>query len=130
MYVLDTDTLACFLKGQGRVGERLLAIAPSQVAVPAVACAEIEWGISRAAEPALRRAQWHEFLAAVKVLSFGNEEAQCAAAVQSALQKAGAPLAPLDTLVAAIALAHDAVLVTRHTRGFSRVRGLRVEDWY
>lgn len=80
--------------------------------------------------PAQRRAQWHAMLSVVKVVPFGTDEAQLAATVQAALQKSSAPLASLDTLVAATALAHDAVLVTRNTRDFSRVRGLKGEDWY
>lgn len=130
MFLLDTDTLACFFRGRGRVGGRLLATPPAQVLVPAVAVAEIEWGIARTQESAARLAQWQAMLAAVKVVPFGTEEAALAAQVQVALQKAGAPLAPLDTLVAATALAHNAVLVTRATREFARVAGLRCEDWY
>jgi predicted nucleic acid-binding protein len=31
--------------------------------------------------------------------------------------------------IAAIALAHDLILVSHNTREFSRVEGLRLEDW-
>lgn len=130
MYLLDTDTLACFFRGRGRVGARLLATPPAQVVLPAIVVAEVEWGIARAQDPAARLAQWQAMLAVVKVVPFGTEEAALAAQVQVALQKTGAPLAPLDTLVAATALAHNAVLVTRATHEFARVSGLRCQDWY
>ena len=32
-------------------------------------------------------------------------------------------------LIAAIALAHDLILVTHNRREFSRVTGLKIEDW-
>ena len=38
-------------------------------------------------------------------------------------------MGPNDLMIAAIALAHDLVLVTHNTREFSRVEGLRIEDW-
>lgn len=37
MYVLDTNSLVYFFKGEGRVGEQLLARKPAEVALPAVA---------------------------------------------------------------------------------------------
>lgn len=130
MFLLDTDTLVAFVRGRGRVGQRLLATPPAQVAIPAIAVAEIEWGIGRTADADARQAQWQAMLAVVQVLPFGAEEAASAARLQGALQKEGAPLAPLDTLVAGTALVHNAVLVTRHVRAFARVPGLRCEDWY
>jgi len=41
----------------------------------------------------------------------------------------GRPIGPNDLMIAATARAHDAVLVTNNTGEFSRVAGLRMEDW-
>ncbi len=49
--------------------------------------------------------------------------------VRSTLESKGKGIAPLDTLVAAHALALGAVLVTHNTREFKRVPRLVVEDW-
>ena len=35
-YVLDTNTLIYFFKGEGRVAQHLLAIPPSEIGIPAV----------------------------------------------------------------------------------------------
>lgn len=35
----------------------------------------------------------------------------------------------MDLKIASIALAHDAILLTRNTQDFGKVRGLRTEDW-
>jgi tRNA(fMet)-specific endonuclease VapC len=40
-----------------------------------------------------------------------------------------APIGPNDLMIAAIALAHDLTLVTHNTAEFSRVPGLRLDDW-
>ena len=45
------------------------------------------------------------------------------------LRRAGTPIGPYDVLIAAIALAHDLVLVTHNTKEFERVQGLKIEDW-
>lgn len=44
MFALDTNTLIDYFKGMGRVGERLLAAEPSEVAIPAVVLYELELG--------------------------------------------------------------------------------------
>ncbi|HQB84702.1 MAG TPA: VapC toxin family PIN domain ribonuclease, partial [Candidatus Rifleibacterium sp.] len=44
-------------------------------------------------------------------------------------EKAGSPIGPLDMLIAAHAMAVGACLVTNNEREFSRVAGLRVENW-
>ncbi|WP_332889082.1 PIN domain-containing protein [Methyloprofundus sedimenti] len=41
----------------------------------------------------------------------------------------GKPIGPNDILIAATARAYDVVLVTYNTGEFSRVTGLRLEDW-
>ena len=46
------------------------------------------------------------------------------------LERHGTPIGPLDTLIAATALARRATLVTHNVREFRRVEGLKVEDWY
>lgn len=130
MYVLDTNTLVYFFRGQGRVAERLLATAPTDVAVPSVVVYELETGIAKSIDPTRRRGQLDQLLQVVAVLPFGAEEAKCAAALRARLEAEGTPIGPMDTLIAGTAVAHRGVLVTRNVREFGRVPGLGVEDWF
>lgn len=45
------------------------------------------------------------------------------------LQKSRVRVGTMDLKVAAICLAHDATLLTRNLSDFSRIPGLKVEDW-
>jgi tRNA(fMet)-specific endonuclease VapC len=45
------------------------------------------------------------------------------------LAQRGTPIGPNDLLIAAIARTHGITLVTHNIGEFSRVSGLRVEDW-
>ena len=45
------------------------------------------------------------------------------------LQRLRLRLGAMDLKIAAIALAHSATVFTRNLKDFSRVPGLRVEDW-
>jgi tRNA(fMet)-specific endonuclease VapC len=130
VYVLDTNTVVFFFKGQGRVAERLLARAPAEVALPAVVLYELEVGVAQSRSPDRRRQQLDTLLEATRVLPFGPSEAHAAARIRARLERSGEGIGPLDTLIAATALASRATLVTHNTREFRRVDGLSTEDWY
>ena len=130
MYLLDTNTLIYFFRGQGKVAEHLLSQAPSEIAVPSVGVFEIEVGIAKSSKPTKRRRQFDELLSVVGVLPLDRAAAVQAAHVRSVLEKLGRPIGPLDTLIAGTALANKATLVTHNTREFSRISKLDVEDWY
>ena len=49
--------------------------------------------------------------------------------VRASLEQQGKPIDPLDTLIGGHAHALDIILVTHNTREFSRIDGLRLEDW-
>lgn len=130
MYVLDTNTVSYYLKGQGRVAERLLAASPAEMALPSVVLYELTYGAGRSQAPRRVRHGLESLLRAVRVLPFGDAEARTAARIRLGLERAGVPIGPLDLLIAATALENGGVLVTRNTGEFGRVEGLRVEDWY
>ena len=130
MYALDTNTLIYFFKGEGRVATRLLGVAPSDVAVPAIVLYELHVGIAKSNSPERRRRQLQEMLDVVTTLAFDDSVAMEAAAIRASLEAAGNPIGPLDNIVAGTARANGAVLVTRNLQEFSRVDGLRLEDWY
>jgi len=130
MFALDTNTLIYFFKGQGLVGQRLLGTPPSAVGIPSVVLYELEFGLRRSSQPHKRRGQLEELARAVTILPFDEKAARAAAEIRFELEQAGAPIGPLDTLIAGTAAAWGATLVTRNTREFSRIRGLKTVDWY
>jgi tRNA(fMet)-specific endonuclease VapC len=60
-------------------------------------------------------------------LPFDDASAEHYGLIRADLAAEGHPIGPNDTLIAAIARAHEAVLVTRNVRAFSRVSGLQIE---
>jgi tRNA(fMet)-specific endonuclease VapC len=130
MFLLDTNSLIYFFKGEGEVGRRLLATPPSSIALPTVVLYELETGLAKSSDTARRRRQLDSLLEVVTVLPFGLAEARAAAQIRAGLEAAGTPIGPIDTLIAGVARASGSVLVTRNTREFGRVPGLVVENWY
>jgi len=69
------------------------------------------------------------FLRPLGILDFVSQDAAAYAEVRARLERAGTPIGPLDTLIAAQAVARKLVLVSNNEREFSRVAGLRIENW-
>lgn len=98
--------------------------------IPAVVLYELELAIARSSQPRKRRGQLDALLAAVSILPFDKDAARHAAELRVTLESDGKPIGPMDALIAGIALASRCVLVTHNTNEFSRVKGLRLADWY
>lgn len=130
MWVLDTNTLIYFFKGQGRVPNRLLSHSPGDIGIPAIVLYEREVGIAKSTSPRKRREQLKALTDVTRVLPFGPAEAESAARIRVNLEKRGTPIGPYDLLIAGTAQAENATLVTRNTREFGRIKKLQVEDWY
>jgi len=130
MYALDTNTVLDYFKGKGNVAARLLATPPGEVALPAIVTYEVWVGVLGSQNARRRQIQYEQFLAAVEILPFDSAVSRRAAELRHALERRGEGIGPMDTLIAATALLHNATLVTRNAREFGRVPGLRLADWY
>ncbi len=62
MYVLDTNTLIYFFKGEGNVARKLLTISPKEIAIPAIVVYEIEYGIAKSTSPKKDRLNYLKFV--------------------------------------------------------------------
>jgi tRNA(fMet)-specific endonuclease VapC len=111
---------------------RLQALCPAEVGVPAIVEYELRYGLLRlpeeAAAPCLDALA--RLLRPMQILPFDSECAAHAARIRRDLEAAGTPIGPHDTLIAATALRHQAVLVTRNLREFARVPGLQCVNWH
>lgn len=129
-YLLDTNVLSDFARGEPSVTGRLREEAPSQVAVSVITEMEVEYGLARNPDLAPRI---HEamriLLNTISVLPFERQDARVAAQLRAGLNNQGTPIGAYDLLVAACALRRGLKIVTHNTREFIRVSGLGFEDW-
>lgn len=130
LHFLDTNTVIYFFRGEGKVSERLLALPPKAIALSSIVVYELKVGIAKSNSPDKRRSQLKSLLDAVSFFPFSQSEAESAAEIRADLEKKGTPIGPHDILIAAVAKAHGGVLITRNQREFSRIGGLRLDDWY
>lgn len=125
---LDTDIVVAFLRGDLRVSERLRAHA-DQIAVSALVAGELLYGARTSARPDENLEALDRFFQVVPVVPFDRAAAEAYSRIRLGLRRIGRPAGEIDTLVAAVALAHGATLVTHNTRHFQHIPDLRSEDW-
>jgi tRNA(fMet)-specific endonuclease VapC len=130
IYLLDTNAWINFLnQGPNPIKERLVQIDDTAIRFCSVVKAELLYG----AENSSRRDENLETLnglfAGTESFSFDDRAAVQYSKIRADLAKAGTPIGPNDLMIAAIALAHQVTLVTHNMSEFSRVAGLRIEDW-
>lgn len=150
IYLLDTDTLIYMVRGlkitnpkNDREKQRLQAarriaarcrkqqVGGNDIGLSAITVAELEYGARNSAD-------YPQEIAAVrKVLTpfvtFDFDAAACAehyGEVRHALESNGTPIGAMDLLIAGHARALGATLVTNNTEHFSRVVGLKCENWF
>ena len=130
MYLLDTNTLIYYFKGMGNVSHNLLSHPPQNISIPSIVIFELEVGIAKSTSPDKRTKQLHELLSLVNIIPFAEKEAKVSAEIRAKLEKQGTPIGPYHLLIAGTAMAHQAILVSRNTSEFERIKKLQIENWY
>ena len=128
-FLLDTDTCIYALKHNPAVLKRLLAQSREDIAVSVITEAELRTGAAKSTSGAKTLRLVENFLRPLSIVEFTSNDAASYAQVRAKLERAGTPIGPLDTLIAAQAAARKLVLVSNNESEFSRVVGLRLENW-
>ena len=132
MYLLDTNILSELIKK--RPHRQLLTnlrSKPAHVLFTSCICImELRFGsMLREDSDKFWERITKEIISRVNIIQIGAKEALTAGDILAALRKTGQIIGIEDVLIAASALPHQCSLVTANTRHFSRIKGLKVENW-
>lgn len=130
MFLLDTNACIRVLNGSSdRLIGRLREHRPSELRLCSVVKAELSYGARKSSDPARNLRLLERFFDPFTSLPLDDRCADAYGAIRHELERSGLPIGANDLLIAATAVAHEAVLVTHNVREFGRVPGLRLEDW-
>ena len=130
MYLLDTNACIRVLSNSSApLVSRLSLEDPDSIRLSSITKAELLFGARLSARVAANLRLLERFFAPFVSLPFDDRCAEQYSAVRADLAARGQIIGPNDMLIAATARAHDVILVTHNTREFSRVVGLKIEDW-
>ena len=125
-YLVDTDRVADWLVGRPDAIELLTRISPDGLAISLITFGEIYEGVFFGRDPTAAEAIFRRFLRDVDVLPLNRTIMRRFARVRGELRRRGQNIGDTDTLIAATALHHMLILVTRNLKDFQRVPGLNV----
>jgi len=98
------------------------------VAVPSIVRYELVYGARRSVNSDARE-QVLGFLSFFPSLPFDDSVADVCGTIRAELESQGLTIGPYDLAIAATAQVNHLTLISHNVREFSRVKGLRVEDW-
>jgi len=129
-FLLDTNACIRLLNERHSPLARKLACVPRrEVALCSISKAELYYGAYRSTRQEANLAVLRRFFQEFATLPFDEKCEEVYGGIRAQLALAGTPIGLNDLLIAAVALANEATIVTHNTAEFGRVSGLRIEDW-
>jgi len=130
MYLLDTNIISYWMRGDPTVTGRIKAQVPSDLALSTITLAEIWYGIEKSPlNKVARRSKIEKIAGLLNIYHFDEVAAQHYAIIRVRLERNGVAISERDTQIAAIAVANSLTLVTHNVKEFIRVHQLKIEDW-
>ena len=128
--LLDTNICIAYLhRAEQDVIQKFAQRKPRELVLCSIVKAELLYGARRSKRVSENLQRLEQFFASFESLPFDDKAADFYGANRAVLASGGTPIGINDLFIASIALAHDLTVVTRNTREFARVPGLRLEVW-
>ena len=126
-YLLDTNVVIGLSKGLPGLERRIRQTALTDVGLSVVVLHELYFGAYKGQRVAANLDAIADLN--FNIVDFDKEDARNAGMIRASLAAIGRPIGPYDVLLAGQAVARDLTLVSHNIREFSRIQGLRLEDW-
>lgn len=127
--MLDTNVCIRVIRNRPEwVAERFQAQV-DDIAISAIVLHELLYGAEKSQRPAVHLEKVEDFVTRLSILEFGDAAASHAANIKFDLGRKGNLIGPNDLFIAGHARSIGATLITGNLREFTRVEGLRCEDW-
>lgn len=125
---LDTCIVIAYLNGSRTIAEKLKSHLPD-IAVSSVVLGELLYGARASARSSENLRHLRKFLRLVDIPDYDQKAADAYSRIRLSLRRKGRPSGEADMMIAAIALADNAILVTDNTKHFRHVENLKLENW-
>ena len=127
-YMLDTDTFSYVVSNRHPSVRMRFSDMAGSSSISSISYAESRFGALKKGSPRLS-SQIEFFSGLIRILPWTDSEAEVYAEIRTDLEKRGLAIGGNDMLIAAAAMANGLTLVTNNTAHFSRIPGLKMENW-
>lgn len=127
--MLDTDICIYAIKNQPTEVKRAFEDHYGQFCISSVTAMELVFGAEKSSNVERNLAVIEGFMARLDVLEYDKTAAIQTAQIKAELAKKGTPIGAYDVMLAGHARSQGLIMVSNNLREFSRVPGLRSENW-
>ena len=128
-YLLDTNILSDLVRHpSGEIAKRIELVGEERICTSVVVACELRYGAYKKGSIRLKN-QFEAIFSVLEIFPLEPPVDSLYAELRTVLERQGTPIGPNDMLIAAHSLSLDLVLVTANVDEFSRVPGLKVENW-
>jgi tRNA(fMet)-specific endonuclease VapC len=129
-YILDTDMCSYIIKERPEsVRQRFQKLAMEQLCVSVVTYAELIYGVECSSSKRVNRPVIEDFVRHLDVMDWDAGAAEQYGMIRSELEVTGTPIGAMDMMIAAHAKSIKAVLVTNNQKHFTKIKGLKIDNW-
>jgi tRNA(fMet)-specific endonuclease VapC len=130
LYMLDTDISSYFINGtHPAIDRKIRELGWEAVCISVITRCELLFGVEVSPNREKRALAVNDYLRYIPMLEFQAEAADEYAVIRGGLQRQGKLIGNNDLFIAAHARSSGLTLVTNNTREYSRVPGLKIENW-
>ena len=127
-YMLDTDVSSYLIRGDHPEVLEQLRKHLDEVCISCITEAELQYGAMKRNNRRLTQ-KGNLFSDLIPCIDWTQSTAKVYAGLRTELEAQGTPIGSMDMMIAASALAEDVTLVTNNVAHFSKVKGLKLENW-
>jgi tRNA(fMet)-specific endonuclease VapC len=127
-WLLDTNICIYVIKNYPQALREKFNSLAEQLCISSITLGELHDG-EKSARPADNLTAIENFVARLDLLPFDAKAAAHYGQVRAELERAGTPCGPHDMQIGGHARSQGLIIVTNNMREFSRIRGIRVENW-
>ncbi|MDL2268734.1 type II toxin-antitoxin system VapC family toxin [Desulfosarcina sp. OttesenSCG-928-A07] len=128
--LLDTNICIYMIKNNPpHIRKHFERFVPGDIAISVITVSELQYGVEKSASRKKNAAALEAFLLPLDIVPFDRDAAFAYGRIRAELEKQGQPIGGMDMLIAAHAIALNAVLVTHNLREFQRIPDLVCETW-
>lgn len=128
-YMLDTNIVIYTIKNRPPEIKQQFDAHLGHLCISTVTYSELAYGVEKSRDPHRNQQVVDGLVARLDVLPFDMAAASHLGQLRAELARMGRPIGHYDEMIAAHARSAGLIMVTNNLREFSRVPGLRLENW-
>ncbi len=126
MYLLDTDTIIEYLRGNKKVIDKLISLSYDELYTTTISLAELFYGIYQSSKKEKNTQKLADFLSNVAILNIDIDSCKLFGKLKSELKNKGELIDNFDLFIACICIINNLVLITNNDKHFKKINNLKI----